>query len=275
MGEGLWPLALPPEESLVLAISLDLPRTHPTGLIFLDESGSISNDRFFAVGCLKISEPSDLTRSIQRLRDQWHWYQEIHFTDLTHGALPFYNAVLSEVSRLRMTFACFVADRSVDDPILRFGSSWKAYEALAEQLLAGNIGRREVVTVLADRYSTPATVVFERDVKREVNRRFDRLAIASVCRLDSKSADALQVVDLLTGAVTFEFRQRAGLAGMNSPKAQLARSLRAHCSAGTFCNGFKTRAGNATSFRVNVAFYRARDARRLLPGPGFGGVPIV
>lgn len=255
--------------------SLDLPRAHPTALIFLDESGSISNDRFFAVGCLKISEPSDLTRSIQSLRDKWHWYHEIHFTDLTLGALPFYRAVLTEVFKLKLTFGCFVADRSVDDPILRFGSSWKAYEALAEQLLIGNIGKRELVTVLADRYSTPANVVFERDVKREVNRRFDKLTVTSVCRLDSQSADPLQIVDLLTGAVTFEFRQRAGLAGKKSLKARLAGSLRTHCSATSFCRGFKTRGADANDCRVNVAPYRATDSRRLLPGLGFGGVPIA
>jgi hypothetical protein len=45
----------------------------------------------------------------------------------------------------------------------------------------------------------------------EVNRRLERLAVTTVCRLDSKCCDALQLVDVLTGAVTFEHRQAMGL----------------------------------------------------------------
>jgi hypothetical protein len=238
-------------------------------MAFLDESGSIANDRFFAVGCLKLSEPSDLTRAVRALRDRNHWYQEIHFTDLTVNALPFYRSVLATVCQLRATFSCFVADRRLDDPMLRFGSSWKAYEGLAEQLLEGSIGRRELVAVLADDYSTPQNVVFERDVKREINRRFDRLAVTSVCRLDSQSADPLQIVDVLTSAVTFEFRQRAGLAGRNSPKARLAASFRTSCGATSFLNGFRTNPWNVPGLRVNVAIYRNTDPAKRFPGAGF------
>ena len=239
-------------------------------MAFLDESGSIAKDRFFAVGCVKLAEPSDLTLTVRSLRDRNHWYREIHFTDLTANALPFYRSVLGAVCQLRAaTFSCFVADRRLDDPILRFGSPWKAYEALAEQLLAGSIGRREVVAVLADDYSTPPNVVFERDVKREVNRRFDRLAVTSVCRLNSLSADPLQIVDLLTSSVAFEFRQQAGLAGQNSPKAQLAAALRASCGTDSFLNGFRTHPWDVPGFRVNVALYRASDPSKRLPGAGF------
>lgn len=260
-GEGLWPLAhLSPTFVVRLAVRFwmpnVLPRAHPTAIAFLDESGSISNDRFFAVGCLKVREPSELTRAVQRVRDRWHWYNEIHFTDLTRGALPFYKAVLAEVSGLRARFSCFIADRDVVDPMARFGSSWKAYEALACQLLHGSIERAELVTVLADYFSMPAHVVFEQDLRREINRRLDRLAVTSVCLLNSRSADALQTVDLLTSAVTFEFRQRAGLAGTKGPKAKLAAEVRAACGATTFLNGFKSPPG--ASLHFNVARYRDR-----------------
>lgn len=203
---------------------MDLPADHPTSVAFLDETGSISADRFFAVGCLKLGEPSYLTRRIQALRDRAHWYKELHWIDVTRKVLPFYRDVVDEVASCpNASFSCFVADRQVSDPVARFRSPSAAYARLAAQLLIGNIRPCEVVFVLADAYSTPANVAIELEVKRIVNRRFGRLAVPSVCRLDSRAADPLQVADLLTSAVTFEFRQSAGLAGVSSPKAELSQ----------------------------------------------------
>lgn len=226
-----------------------LAANHATAVAFLDESGSISQDRFFSVGCLKLAEPSVLLREIQKLRDQDHWYREIHFVDLTRAALPFYRKVVDVVAASAGEYSCFVADRQTADPVARFGTPWKAYEKLASQLLVGSIKPREIVTVLADNYSTPDHVVFEQDVRADVNRRLRRLAVASVCRLDSGSADPLQLVDLLTSAVTFEFRQSAGLAGKTSPKAEIAARLRSAYGVTSFLAGCKAP-------RMNVAIFK-------------------
>lgn len=206
-------------------------------MAFLDESGSIAQDRFFAVGCLKLAEPSILMRRVRELRDQRHWYGEIHFADVTTGALPFYESVAGLISSSGAEYSCFVADRAVADPVTRFGSHWRAYEKLATQLLIGSIRPQEIVTVLADNYSTPRNVIFEVDVRNEVNRRLNRLAVTSVCRLDSRSADPLQLVDLLTSAVAFEFRQSAGLAGTTSAKAALAEHVRDRYGVDSFLHG--------------------------------------
>jgi hypothetical protein len=218
----------------------ELDRQHPTALGFLDETGSIASDRFFAVGFLKLSEPSVLARAIQHLRDQRNWYKEVHFTDVNRINLPMYRRVVDTIVKTPACyFSCFVADRQHKDPIARFGTPWLAYQALAQQVLIGSIRPRELVAVLADNYSTPPHVLFEQDVKYEVNRRLGRLAVTSVCRLDSKSADPLQLVDLLTGAVTHEFREAAGLAGAKSPKGQLAAYLREQIGFESALNGLK------------------------------------
>lgn len=231
-----------------------LDADHPTAVAFLDESGSISQDRFFSVGCLKLAEPSVLLRELQKLRDRRHWYKEIHFTDLTANALPFYEDVVDIVAASPAEFSCFVADRKVADPVARFGTPWKAYEKLASQLLIGSIKPREIVAVLADNYSTPDDVVFEQDVRAEVNRRLKRLAVLSVCRLDSGAADPLQLVDLLTSAVTFEFRQSAGIAGKRSPKASLAARVRKAYGVDSFLAGHQ-------NDRINVKIHKAPRPR--------------
>jgi hypothetical protein len=233
----------------------ELPSTHPTALGFLDETGIISVDRFFAVGFLKLTVPSVLARAVQKLRDQRQWYKEIHFSQVTRESLPFYKTLVELIAGTKdCYFSCFVADRAVADPIERFGTPWLAYERLAEQLIIASVKPRELVAVLADNYSTPEHVLFEQDVKYEVNRRLGRLAVTSVCRLDSKSADPLQLVDLLTGAVTFEFRASAGLASATSVKGQLAAHVRERFGVDTVLNGVRL-AG------FNVALHEGRRSR--------------
>lgn len=199
--------------------SASLRRDHPVATVFLDETGSISGDRFFAIGGLKLEEPGPLLRRVQKLRDVYHWYDELKFTSLTRKAVPFYQQVIDEVaSEHRWEFYCFVADRQKADPIDRFGSQWDAYAKLAEQLVTALIHRSEIVTVLADYYSAPAGVQFEQVLRQAVNRRLARLGVVSVCCLNSNASDGLQLVDLLTGAVAFEFRQELGNARVTSPK---------------------------------------------------------
>jgi hypothetical protein len=230
----------------------ELPVDHPTALAFLDESGSIAQDRFFAVGCLKLEEPSRVLRAVQKLRDQAHRYHEIHFNAVTRKAVPFYERVVDLIANQAGSFfSCFVADRQVADPVVRFKTPWRAYEKLATQLLLGSIRPWEIVTVIADNYSTPPGVDFERDVKLAVNKRLGRLAVACVCRLDSKAADPLQLVDLLTSAVAFEFREAAGLASARSPKARVAGHLRARYGIQTALHGCRVS-------NLNVAIYQEK-----------------
>lgn len=223
---------------------------HPTSLAFLDESGSIAHDRYFSVGCLKLPETGPLTKGIQKLRDRRQWYKEFHWVDLTQGTLDVYKAAIDAVAGIQEAcFSCFIADRHDADPVQRFGDPWTAYEKMAEQLLMGSIKKEELVSVLADNYSTPDTVDFEGELKSNVNRRFDRLAVTTVCRLDSQSADPLQIVDLLTGAVAFEFKQSVGHGGQNTPKAILAKYVRGAFGVSSCLGGFRNQ-------RFNVAIHR-------------------
>jgi hypothetical protein len=204
-----------------------LQRGHPTPLIFLDESGSIAGDRFFVVGVLKLSQPSRLLRRIQRFRDREGWYGEFHFAQVTKGSVELYKRLVDLVSHEDgLWFDCFVADKALANPVERWETHWRAYEKLAEQLLVGSIRPFEIVSVLADNYSTPPEVDFESTVTERVNKRLDRLAVANLIRIDSASTDGLQIVDLLTSAVGFEFRQAAGIAGRGNPKDALAGNVR-------------------------------------------------
>lgn len=227
-----------------------IPTDHPTAVAFLDETGAIAQDRFFAVGCLILPNPAEVFREVQKLRDKEHWYDEIKWADATHGTVPLYREIMKIVLASDARFSCFVADRKTADPVKRFKSdAWLAYRKLGTQLLLGSCRPGEIISVLADNYSTPDHVKFEEDLRDEVNHRLRELSVVSVCRLDSRSCDGLQVVDVLTGAATFEFRQNAGLAGTTGAKAKLAGELRSLYGAPSWLNGFRNK-------KANVAVYR-------------------
>ena len=207
---------------------------------FLDETGAISQDQFFAVGLLKTAEPSRVLRRIQKLRDRKHWYNEIKFSSVTKGALAFYQSVVDECLLPGDTqFFCFVADRADADPVERFGSHWEAYSKLAEQLVVASLRPNELMSLMADNYSTPDYVVFEEQLRARVNGCVDRLALVSVCRLDSQSSDGLQLADLLTSAVAFEFRVKAGRAAPGNPKDLLADHVRTRLGTTSCLTGWR------------------------------------
>jgi hypothetical protein len=236
-----------------------LCRDHPCAVGFLDETGAIPKDRIFAVGLLATQEPAALLRRIQKLRDRRHWYGEFKFAAVTRGILPLYQEFLDliladEAGR----FYCFVADRETADPLDRFGSHWDAYGKLAEQLTVGCVRTDELMSVLADNYSTPDDVLFEESLKASVNRRLRRLAVTSVCRLDSRSSNGLQAVDMLTSAVAFEFRAAAGQASEKSVKAELSRHARRMLGTASCLGAWRSR-------RHSVATYDHGEWRGVDP----------
>ncbi|MGW4394875.1 DUF3800 domain-containing protein [Amycolatopsis nivea] len=226
-----------------------LRRDHACSAGFLDETGAISRDRFFGVGLLKASEPSRVLRRIQKLRDRKHWYKEIKFSETTADSLGLYKAVADEcLEQGDVEFFCFISDREKADPVARFGTTWDAYSKLAEQLVCASLRSTELMSLLADNYSTPDSVLFEEDLRSRVNKRLRGLGLVSVCRLDSRASDGLQLADLLTSAVAFEFRADAGLASKTSPKAKLAAHVRQQMGTPSCLGGWR-------NSRHSVAMY--------------------
>ncbi len=206
----------------------------------MDETGAISKDRIFGIGLLKFREPARFLRQVQKLRDQTHWYNEIKYYDITRDSLWFYKRIVDLCAGSPdLEFFAFIADRNHKDPIQRFGSDWDAYGKIAEQLVVASVHPDELVALMADNYSTPDTVLFEEDLRAAVNRRLKRLALTSVVRLDSRSSDGLQVVDLLTSAVAHEFRANAGLASSTSPKGEIAAYVRSMLGTASCLGGWR------------------------------------
>lgn len=222
-----------------------------TGVVFLDETGrlSVRTDRFFGVGLLKCPEPAVIQRPMQKLRDREHFRQEIKWSEVRQNNLRLYREALKCYFECEeASFSCFISDKTVNNPIQRFGSEWAAYEHLASKLLVGNIKPDEIVTVLADEYSTPPGVRFEENVRRLVDRKLGREAICGVLRMRSTGVDLFQILDLLLGAAAYDHKLATGLITGRNPKARLLCHIKDRLEIESFVGDIKTTRVNVKHF---------------------------
>jgi Protein of unknown function (DUF3800) len=258
------------------AIPPRLPHDHPTATIFLDETGVVAaRDRYFGIGVLKLVDAAPLLRHVQGLRDKHDFREELHWSSFDKGGsrgatrrLDFAKEVMDLFFAADgARFCCHIADRQKGDVTAQFKghpyAGERAYEQLASRVLREMIDDEEIVSVLADGRSTSPAVEFERDVSNSINRASGRLAVASVCRLDSRSTDALQVVDLLLGAAALDLRQ--GRIESGTQKQLLLNHFLDHCGCASFRpNGREDPDGR---WRVKL-LARPRKTRRRRRGRG-------
>lgn len=182
---------------------------------FLDESGSLSNpkDPFFTVGFIKCSQPYYLQNKILYERQKRGFHDEMKFNKLSNNNFDFAKFALDSLFLTRsVSFASYSLDKEGDFFNREFGiNPWKAYEDISIRVLKPAIAQNEIIIVIADYMTAPDYVRFEVDVKRKINDEFKRLAVAGVCRFDSKSNDLLQLADLIVGAINYDLKLSSGV----------------------------------------------------------------
>lgn len=256
---GRW-VTQSPEQGIVR-----VPAGYPSSLIYMDESGAASNDRFFVIGALKVRRHGEFARAVRHLRDQTGFRDEFKFNTITHAKLPVFYGLADLLSSLKgLHFAACVVDRTLCDPFGFHDAKWRGHLDVAAQLLRGAIYRKEMVSVCMDVISTPPGVAFEDELKRAVNSRFRNLSVVTAAALDSRTCDGLQVVDLLAGALAFDRRRAAGLSGAaNSNKAKVVDRVKL---------ALQSDFSDHRSPGINIATYK-RGPRRLAASPGAGPEP--
>jgi hypothetical protein len=96
--------------------------------------------------------------------------------------------------------------------------------------------------LIADYVPSPSYVRYEVEVKKEINRLMRRLALAGVCRFDSRSNDLLQVVDLIIGAISYDLKLSSEVIKTGSKyKRRLLEHFKSNLGATDFTSGFRNR----------------------------------
>ena len=186
-----------------------------TKFCFLDESGTINDpkDPFFTVGFIKCSQPYYLQSKIIYERRKRNFRDEMKFNKLSKNNIDFAKFALNSLFSTRsLNFNSYSLDKEGEYFIREFnGDPWKAYEDISIRVLKSALPSDEILIVIADYITTPRDIRFEVNVKRRVNDELKRLAIAGVCRFDSKSNDLLQLTDLIVGAINYDLKLATGV----------------------------------------------------------------
>lgn len=233
-----------------------------TKFCFLDETGSLSdfNDPFFTVGILKLSQPYYLASKIDYERRKRNFHDEMKFNKLSKNNLEFAKFAIGALFDVRsMHFCSYSVDKEGDYFKKEFsGDSWQAYEKLTLRLLKNAaLAPKEILILIADYVPSPSGIRYEVNVKKEINNTLGRLALAGVCRFDSRSNDLLQLVDLAIGAISYDLKLSSGAIKEGSKyKRRLSEFFKENLGVANFMNGFRNR---------NFNIFVDKDMRSRLP----------
>jgi len=224
-----------------------------TPFCFVDESGTldIKSQPYFTVGMIKCSQPYYLQQKIKYIRSKNKFWWELKFNNLNKVKINIALEVLDVLFETRsIKFASYTINKKSKYFKKEFNENpWIAYEQIVKQLLIGNLGKNEVLIVLADDMTAPKIIKFEVNVKNSVNNKFKRLAIAGVCRLNSKTNDLLQLTDLLIGSINYELLLKERIIDKPSPyKGKFVERLKENL-------GVKTLAENFRNYTFNIHFH--------------------
>lgn len=207
-------------------------QTHPritpgtqTASFWIDESGaSSSGGRCFVMAAVKTRHADDLQREVQALRQAHDDYKgEFKFTKIQDSNFDYYKELVAILEASDARLAITVVDGGVYNPF-RHMDTWEAHAMVAARLVAANMNRNEVATVLMDGISTPAGCSLGRRVKALVNKQLSGTVVTTAVSLDSKCNDLLQVADMVAGSIR---TLRRPAAKKDGAKMKLARRLAA------------------------------------------------
>jgi hypothetical protein len=214
-----------------------------TKFCFLDESGSLSNytEPYFTVGLLKMSMPYYLQSKIIYERSKQHFHDELKFNKISEKNIKFAKFIIDCLFDTKsLSFYSYTTHKSSKYFKTNFSKDiWSAYEKITLKLLDAALSEKEILILIADHVTTPRDVKFEVNTKKNFNFSKKRLALAGVCRFDSKSNDLLQVVDLVIGCINYDIKCEKKLIPGSKHKLEIVKYLKEKLGDKTMLTGFR------------------------------------
>ena len=123
---------------------------------------------------------------------------------------------------------------------------WDADEKISIRLVEAALSENEIIILLADHITVPKNIRYEVNVKRKINEKHGCLAVAGVCRLDSRSNGLLQIVDLFIGAINYDLKLGLGMVKGDIHKIELLNHIKSSIGVSNFyaLPGFRSRVFN-------------------------------
>ncbi len=174
----------------------------PFHFLYQDESGDPCRAHGdFLVGLLKVRDPEPLREAVRRVRDHYHFQNELHFSDMSALREAVYGRGFAELAQLTRLFefhAILVRYTRLDITLCG-GKRHLAYNFFTKLLLQHRCAGVERALMFSDRKARMKEDNFLEYLRTEVNLEAGRCVLKKVEPLDSKRDDLLQVADLFTG----------------------------------------------------------------------------
>jgi hypothetical protein len=195
---------------------------------FVDESGVLSadpNQPFFAIGMLLIKDCSKLYQVLNRIRGNAIATLgavpssfEFHFNSITNLNRTFYEQLLDAwINEADIRTCVFVLDKT--DPRINphafFPSIWDAYISYTQLLVRNNVPHSDAqdeCVIIADYLNKPVSSprYFESEMRAVPS-------VLNATMLESRASLFIQLIDLIAGAVVYDFRRAAETPHTSSP----------------------------------------------------------
>lgn len=220
-----------------------------TKFCFLDESGSLDPKTapYFTVGLIKCSQPYFLYSKLLYERNKRSFYDEMKFNKMSKLNIDFAKfAIASFLDTRSFYFYSYTLDKQGNYFQREFSKNpWNAYEEISIRLLEAALAPNDILILIADHVTVPKDIRYEVNVKRRINQKAERLAIAGACRFDSKSNDLLQIVDLFIGAINYDLKISTGIIGKGDKyKKEFVKFIKDNLGVKEFNRGFRSRVFN-------------------------------
>ncbi len=220
-----------------------------TKFCFLDESGALDpkSAPFFTIGLIKCSQPYYLYSRLNYERNKRNFYDEMKFNKLSKNNIDFNKfAIDAFLDTKSVWFYSYTVDKQGGYFQREFdGNPWSAYENISIRLAESALAPSEILMLLADHVTTPKVVCYEVNVKNKINQKANRLAMAGVCRFDSKGNDLIQVVDLFIGAINYDLKIATGMVAKGDRyKKEFVRHIKDKLGVTNFTDGFRDKKFN-------------------------------
>lgn len=186
---------------------------------FLDDTGVLEHDpsqRFFGLGLLKLEETAPFYQEVTTLKDRVVSFLpnlkkpfEFKFNKINKSNYRFYYDLLEIYFSFPEISTCiFVVDKM--NPNFDFSkyfiSSWEAYIGYSKLLIKNNLeANDDEICVIADFHQKPksSNKYYEPEV-----RSCNISQIYNVCMIESHASLYVQMIDVLIGAVNFDFKNK-------------------------------------------------------------------
>lgn len=175
--------------------------------IYFDECGDTKSAPFFLLGLLFVTNRRRCQEKIQKVRDEFHFRNEMKFMKVSGLRAVVYDEVINIfLDSPNLYFRCLVVDKKLIDWKKFKNLKHEAYNFFSYEVLRRSLDQIEQAVIYTDAVVRKKEDQFLKEVFT-LNLEFKHDPIKHVEPIDSKDDDLLQMCDLLLGTVNNELTQ--------------------------------------------------------------------